>query len=69
MNVSDIVKYCLDAFNSINFVSTVLYIIVNCRQRPLVSYDDVKLWNKKKTELIKRAIEQVLSSLFLNVIA
>ena len=51
MNVSDIVKYCLDAFNSINFVSTVLYIIVNCRQRPLVSYDDVKLWNKKNRML------------------
>ena len=48
MNISDIVKYCLDAFNSINFVSTVLYIILNCRQRPLMSYDDVKLWNKKK---------------------
>ena len=52
MNISDIVKYCLDAFNSINFVSTVLYIILNCRQRPLMSYDDVKPWNKKQETLI-----------------
>ena len=55
MNISDIVKYCLDAFkwchlNSVNSLFLiVLYIILNCRQRPLMSYDDGKLWNKKKS--------------------